>query len=359
MAQWDKTDIVFPQAIDSNPRYMKVANGLNYLQLTAAKRQSRFRRVNIIASSTKRSECFLKDLLFNGVVTATVESVASWEKCSTECRSRSACVVWSLFLPQHHDAAMRGKCVLRSLVTTERGMSTRFVTGVLSGNKTCVGKVEPKPPAFVPAEASVLVLNKKLYFCSFVDGDARSKCYKHHLNPVVVTPITVGMVAVLGGDPYSNTIYGHNTQGQVMQFSAKDKSYSLLSASSFESVKGSSGFVRSKSYKRSELWAKNLTGEFVVNGKSYGMTYYGIYDEKAYAHIVLWLPEKVRFLIHINIYTICDPVKASTIRTPDTPDDLFFELSVWTAKYQCGILFLSYVLFSVLILGMHSQSSES
>ena len=281
---------------------------LNYLKLTAVKRQTRFRRVNIIASSAKRSECFLKDQLFKGVVVATLEGVASWQKCSVECKLRTACAVWSMFLPQYHDAAMRGKCVLRRLVASERmewiGMDRMFITGVLSGDKTCVGQVESKPSALAPAEASALVLNKKLYFCSFVDGDARSRCYRHHLTPVVVTPITVGMVAVLGGDSYSNAIYGHNSQGQVMKFSAKDNSYSLLSSSSFESVKGSSSFVPSKSYKRAELLAKNLTGEFVVDGKSYGVTYYGISDEKAHSHIILWLPEKVwcylyQYLHHI------------------------------------------------------------
>ena len=60
-ARWDKTDIVFDHVVDAKlGKYLKVSDELNYLQLTGAKRRTRFRQVPVIAQSTMRSECFLK-----------------------------------------------------------------------------------------------------------------------------------------------------------------------------------------------------------------------------------------------------------------------------------------------------------
>ena len=81
------------------------------------------------------------------------------------------------------------------------------------------------------------------------------------------------IVSVLGGHPYSNTLYGRDTRGQLVKFNTLDTSYTLISNSMLDAVKSKAGFVAAKSYNRTMLLNTNLTSEFVVHGKNYGSTY--------------------------------------------------------------------------------------
>ena len=82
--------------------------------------------------------------------------------------------------------------------------------------------------------------------------------------------IASSIVSLLGGHQYSNTLYGRDARGQLVKFNTRDTSYTLMSDSMFDSVKSKAGFVAAKSYNRSMVLNTNLTGEFVVQGKTFG-----------------------------------------------------------------------------------------
>ena len=46
-----------------------------------------------------------------------------------------------------------------------------------------------------------------------------------------------------------------------------------------------------KSYNRTKLFYKNMSDEFVVHGRSYGVTYYGLFNQSSQSNIAIWLPE--------------------------------------------------------------------
>ena len=296
--EWSQNRIMSPRD-DAEKKFLRVSDDLKTLEFSPSWRsnegRAQFRQVHVVTSPRKkRAECFLKDVVFKGVVMATKKSVASWEKCSVECWENRTCAVWTWFTPDHLNSTLREACVLRSLVMSDGGTGTRFVPGTISGNVTCVKKVGRKSPVSsqTPADVSVLELNKKLYFCSYVENDDRSACFMHHMLTVAVSKIPARIVALLGGDPYSNTLYGHNAKGQVMKLSPKDKgAYTLLSAAAFDKVMTKTHFVRSKSYNRTQLFYKNMTDEFVVDGRSYGITYYGLFNQSSQSNIAIWLPE--------------------------------------------------------------------
>ena len=82
------------------------------------------------------------------------------------------------------------------------------------------------------------------------------------------------LVYLLGGNPYSNTLYGKDAQGQLIMFRTQEMSYTILSNKMLDKEKNlREGFVAARSYNRSDLLTGSLKGEFVILGKSYASKY--------------------------------------------------------------------------------------
>ena len=88
---------------------------------------------------------------------------------------------------------------------------------------------------------------------------------------IILSALASSLVSVLGGIPYSNTLYGRDSYGQLIKFDSTDISYTLLSDSMFQDVKSKDNFVEAKSYNRTKLLQiDKLKDEFVIDGKKYG-----------------------------------------------------------------------------------------
>ena len=80
---------------------------------------------------------------------------------------------------------------------------------------------------------------------------------------------------MLGGNKYTNMLYGKDELGQFITFtnnnntSNNDDYYSIVSKKQMDKHMGNPGFVAAQSYNRSELLNETKENEFVVHGQSY------------------------------------------------------------------------------------------
>ena len=82
------------------------------------------------------------------------------------------------------------------------------------------------------------------------------------------------MVELIGGSQYSNTLYGKDSRGLLMNYKTDDMTHTLVSQSTMEQTKSTRGFVAAKSYNRTDLYQMDgmLKGEFFVNNESFAST---------------------------------------------------------------------------------------
>ena len=77
------------------------------------------------------------------------------------------------------------------------------------------------------------------------------------------------MVSILGGNQYSNILYGTDARGRFLLLNTKDEYYTLLSSKMFGDIKAKDGFVQAKSYNRTQLLGGTLNQEFRIHNENY------------------------------------------------------------------------------------------
>ena len=121
----------------------------------------------------------------------------------------------------------------------------------------------------------------------------------YQLFMIILSALASSLVSVLGGIPYSNTLYGRDSYGQLIKFDSKDISYTLLSDSMFQDVKSKDNFVEAKSYNRTKLLQiDKLKDEFVINGKKYGSKCFEYFQKRRRGYNKLLDLESARYVKH-------------------------------------------------------------
>ena len=90
-------------------------------------------------------------------------------------------------------------------------------------------------------------------------------------NSSPVTGIPSAIVYILGGNKYSNVLYGQDAKGQFIKFIiSEDTSYSILSQHMMkDEMNDTKGFVASKSYNRTSLLYRRVKDDFSIDGQNY------------------------------------------------------------------------------------------
>ena len=79
------------------------------------------------------------------------------------------------------------------------------------------------------------------------------------------------MVEVIGGNQYSNILYGKDSRGSLIKYQTENMTYTLLSKNTMEQTRAAPGFVAAKSYNRTDLFQLSgmLNKEFHANNESF------------------------------------------------------------------------------------------
>ena len=80
------------------------------------------------------------------------------------------------------------------------------------------------------------------------------------------------MVSILGGNRYSNVLYGRDAKGQLIMLNTKKEYYTLMSNKLLNGIKLKDGFVNAKSYNRTKLLYETSNNEFRIRNDYYSST---------------------------------------------------------------------------------------